>query len=530
MEGDARSFYRNTLRKEGAVKESAGKALARQCFYREFLPTALPRSFVRAGNYLVLLGDPPRELEHLDALGVDRRHVYSVEHDHAIYRQQVEHHLGVSLHFGEVSEYLNQVLHSNHAFTVLNLDVEGSFRTQLDASMTSVLLFCWRNTETVMATYSSIGRDTETLWEGVQALASFLWLAPSGTIRFIHDFRGRYEQAGFEHPVMMVLRDLMWIRSHLLHIVNASALIGVTSRQSADRFFSADRSLWDGVRAQRLAPISLDALERSVSEIVTSFGSTQGVGDLPALGVSLNGMANVVYRAAPPWSQRCYYTRCVSLDQSISVREWLGQALAGFRSEALTYVDRDGIRHEIGGTDGISGNGDGSVRIWSDTNVYDRHEPRYPSVDSQTKIPPMVMRTIAMLKEQRRSRSMKAQNGEEEAMTKPLVRGGRLTEEGKSRVRVLARQGHDTEAIVAKIPDAPYLSVRALVAVARRTGKGEVFMRGGELTDFGRRELRRLASEGLNTKEIADRVPRTVPRQSIIAHVAVAHRVTARRS
>lgn len=59
--------------------------------------------------------------------------------------------------------------------------------------------------------------------------------------------------------------------------------------------------------------------------------------------------------------------------------------------------------------------------------------------------------------------------------------------------------------------------------MGKRLHRGN-FMAGGELTEFGRNELRRYASMGLSTGEIQRLVPQSVPRQSIIAHLAVSRR------
>jgi hypothetical protein len=192
------------------MRESIGKSAVRKIFFDEVLAGGLSHESIVRGNILLLLGEEPRELPYTDNLGVPRSGIWSMERQSEIYGAQVNQNLGIHLNYGEVASFLDNLTHSNQTFLVFNLDVEGSYLSQLDAAMTPVLLLCWRNPETLVGMYSSVGRDTEMLWEGIKSLAIFL--CPRGEYMPVlesvirgsvpRDQRGRTErprQAGQEY-------------------------------------------------------------------------------------------------------------------------------------------------------------------------------------------------------------------------------------------------------------------------------------------------------------------------------------------
>lgn len=189
------------------MRESIGKGVARKIFFEEVLPAEFSHESLANGNVLLLLGEEPRELPYTDALGIPRTQIWSVERISKIYRKQIRQKLGVHLNFGEMKRFLIGTLHSNQEFLIFNLDVEGSYLSQLDAAMAPILLLCLRNPETLVGSYSSISRDTEMLWEGVKSLAIFLWLSKELTLETFKSLYRQYELAGSRSPVNMVLRD-----------------------------------------------------------------------------------------------------------------------------------------------------------------------------------------------------------------------------------------------------------------------------------------------------------------------------------
>ena len=198
------------------MRESIGKGVSREYFFAECLLDWLSPGQIKQGNFLLLLSETPRELAYIDALEVPRSQVFSVERNEEMYERQLAKQLGAQLHFGELTGYLATLLDGDQDFQVMNLDVEGSYLSQLDPAMTPVFLVCWRNPETVVATYSSVGRDTEMIWEGVKSLAIFLWLAPEVAMKTLWSLMCQYDVAGFSQPQYMALRDFFWIPARFL--------------------------------------------------------------------------------------------------------------------------------------------------------------------------------------------------------------------------------------------------------------------------------------------------------------------------
>lgn len=454
------------------MRESIGKGVTRTLFYRECLPNWLSPEQIRSGNYLVLLGDEPRELAHLDALRVPRARVWSVERVARVYHRQLACNLGVSLFYGEMSEYLDYLLHANQGFLVLNLDIEGSYRANLDPAMTSVLLFCWRNPETVVATYSSIGRDTVALWEGVKSFVTLFWLAPKPTREAFATLARRYEEAGFTEPVRMALRDLFWIRSHLEHAVVASGMVQATPLPAIGGLLQAGEAVWAAVRELGRTPLRLGAVQDAVERIALMPSH-----EYPAVGVGLAGMMNVIYNAEPPWSHRCYFAKFAALDEPVECREWVGQTLRRFIDVPLIFINRHGERYEIAACPSAAALRDGEV-LWPDRSIFRDFQPRKLAVQSASPTLAHRLATIRFLEESKRS-----------------SQGGR----------------------------------EVMEEMARRRRSNGNFMRDGRLTDHGRERIRALAAQGLSVSQIRSKVPASVPERVVRAHVAVAHRALAAR-
>ena len=328
------------------MRESVGKAVARELFYRGCLPRWLSREQLRSGDCLVLLGDEPRELPLIDALGVPRDRVHSVERQWPVYHKQLDQRLGVSLYLGEMNEYLEYVLHRNQGFQVLNLDVEGSYRTQLDPAMTSVLLFAWRNPETVVATYSTIGRDSESLWEGIKSFLLLLWLAPEAVTTLLSKLDAYYREMGFETPWYMVLRDLFWVRSHLEHAACASAMVRCTSVPKVQRLFDLGDLLWNELVKRRPVPLRLSLLGTVVSELQKRPAFQKIAHEAtPDIGLEIADMRHVVYRSSA-WSHRCYFTKFRVAQAPVSCERWI-EAVCEQLVGHYTYINREGQASDL---------------------------------------------------------------------------------------------------------------------------------------------------------------------------------------
>ncbi len=337
------------------MRESQGKAVARAYFYQSFLPSCLTASQLQHGNFLLLLGEQPRELPYLQELRVPMNQIWSVENQHAIFLKQLQFreqgHLPISLYYGDMAEYVQYLLHENKEFLVLGLDVEGSFLNQLDPAMTSVMLFCWRAPQSVVATYSSVGRDRFMVWEGLKSLALFLAIAPKQTAEFLAVLSLRYERAGFTEPVSMVLRDLFWIRSHLEHTLMASVVVGAVPGSFYRECAQLQESLWQAVKKQRRFPLSMGFLQACVKSWLKdnriAFGNHFNKNR--SLGLSWDTLAHVVYNAEHPWSQLCYFAKFRNDGNLISCKVWLLQVLELFMRQPLLYIARSGKTYELDG-------------------------------------------------------------------------------------------------------------------------------------------------------------------------------------
>ncbi len=504
------------------MHESPGKTHARAVLYEEFLQECLPPGLLRSGHYLLLLGPDGLELPFLDQLGVPRSHLCSVEHTLSVYQRQVGRRWGVNLFYGEAAEYLKHLLHTNQAFLVLNLDIEGSYLEHLDPMMSSVLLFAMRNPRTVIATYSTVGRDQRTLLEGVASLATLLWLAPEPTRRFVGDFRTRYETAGYHHPMAMVLRDCFWIRSHLENAAITTAAIGLTPAFAVQQLCRATAELVQAIRAQARLPLRFGDLAAIVHDAAAAEPLRQLSQGLPSISVTFEKMLHIVYRAQPPWSQRCYFVRCASHLDAIAAPDWVASTLQTFCETAFTSIALNGDSAVIGMFE--TKDLDRSL-VWADRRILRALSPRLLPLVHQSFNGVGIRKTIESLTrrlEQPPSppsvnggREESVMTGSDGSLSRSYSRRGVLTEEGKKLIRRLAKRGLATDEVCRYIPGVDPGSIRAHLAVARRHPSGKHFMRSGRLTAFGREEIRRLVGEGYSVDEVAERVPASVPRRSI---------------
>jgi hypothetical protein len=466
------------------MRESAGKKVERTIFFNECLPSWFLPEQLQAGNFLLLLGRNPEELRFTDKLSVDRSHVWSVEEKLDVYREQDAGDLGVSLYYGSMSEYLENLLHGNQAFLVLRLDVEGSYLTQIDPAMSSVLLFCWRNPETVIASYASIGRDSETLWEGAKSLAWFLGFVPDEVTEFFHSYAARYKEAGFIHPTRMVLRDIFWLRSLMEHDIVASAAVGVVKPWQAQKVLGTLGSVWDGVLGSKKLPLTMSRLKEAAR------GALSDRSELLAtrcLGLEMSAAKHVIYKAEPPWSQRCYFTKWRICDAMTDCVSWARNAFASLVGQPLTYVDRDGTRIEF--HHNIKDAGSPNPVVWRDGRIWREFHPRGMSVRPSSSYLALPKWTIESIKNHAASvPGHTASNGSRPEKTDPPIH---VVVEGKENMT---------------------------------SNPEKHFTRDGSLTDYGKSQIRRMAQSGMTTEEIQAVVPKSVSRQSIVAHVAVAHR------
>jgi hypothetical protein len=486
------------------MQESLGKSTARGILYNQTIPGWLTKRQRTNGGIIVLLGDEPREIPLLDALGFARSRIYNVERYLPIYRRQVSWNLGVSHYHGEVSEYLEYMLHSSQGVVALNLDIEGSYLNSLDSAMTSVLLFCWRNPQTVLATYSNIGRDTRTIWEGIKSLTTFLWLAPVKTLEFLQLFSDRYYQAGYTgNPTRMALRDLFWLRSHLEHSITASAITGVIKPELVAKFELASGMIWDTVKQRKKTPLTFAALVADTKNFLETRAIKKLLPkpDRLKVGIEIADMQHVVYRAVSPWSHRCYFARIGLLETPIGCSEWVNRALGSFMRVPLIYVDRDGTQQDLICDANVPI--PDKVRLWDRRDIHLKFEPRIiktPRLDPKLR---GMLKTVRSLQEQ--VSNGKSKNGERKFKTRKKEEVKMVVSKRKKRdIKMSGESGSNG-------------------TTKKRWKKS--FMRGEKVTDYGREQLRLLARQGLSTEEIQEQVPNSVPMRTIAATRAIANRL-----
>lgn len=460
------------------MRESIGKNVARKIFFEEVLPNGLSHESLAKGNMLLLLGDEPRELIYTDVAGIPRTNIWSVERVSKIYKRQLRQKLGVHLKFGEMSDFLRSMLSSNQEFLVFNLDIEGSYLSQLDGAMASVFLLCLRNPETLVGMYSSIGRDTEMLWEGIKSLATFLWLSKERTLDTFISLKLRYERAGFTQPVNMAFRDFFWLRSMLEHTLVASSMVGAAAQLLAQRWFVKSDMLWNSIARWKRKPLTLGDLIKMV-ELATEVDlqKKELILQTPScLCSSLASCEHLVYHAERPWSQLCYFAKLRVVEEVISCTRWLENGFSLFVSRPLIFVDRDGSRSEFL-DHGHFTQEDFGTMLWDDNDLYRSFHPRHlPIYSTSSRL--VDVSSISLGAKGAPTFFNKNGYGREVTMAKQFVdRNGNLTDHGKSEVQHYGKRYPDlgVAQILELLPRSarkiPENVIRAHIAVSRRKKK-----------------------------------------------------------
>ena len=362
------------------MHESVAKRVVRVIFYDECVGEWLNPEEIEDGNILILMGDAPREISYIDNLGFSRFNVCSVERDPDVYRLQVrldtEQELNISLYQGSIKDYLMVMLHQFGKFVVLNLDIEGGYRLHLDPSMTSVVQFCCASPRTVVATYSSVGRDIGSIQDGIRSLSLLIWLAPKQTRELMGALEYGYAQAGSTQPVRFVLRDMFWIASQIEHLLQASMLQGHIASSQFEWFCEAYKSLWKYVAAQRQRVLRVKHLYEAVVAWKCAEPRLSNVKSLPRLPLRINELMHVYYNARYPWSQRCYFVRYeMNVARPLLLKNEIAALCQLFIDRPFVYVDREGARHDIDLSVHDASAVDAYV-LWRGMDLYDKFRPR----------------------------------------------------------------------------------------------------------------------------------------------------------
>lgn len=430
------------------MRQSIGKDVARDILYREYLPQFLTPVQIRSAAVLLLLGDEPREIPYLDELLVAHDRVHSVENQLSVYHQQQMWDLGVYLHYAEMSEFLRVHLHDENRFAFMNLDIEGTFRYNLDPSLESVLRYCLKYPQTAIATYTTIGHDEYMLFEGVYSLALLWWLSPHETEECIATLERRYVDAEYENAYGMALRDLFWIRSHLEHAAIASYEAGGTSRDSLSGFFGMAHGLWRHITSCVKLPLRFEQLIRLILDFFSDVDSEMHAfsSQLPKIALRVVDVRHLVYRGDNTWSHRCYMVKFEDISHApLPMSAWLAELLTRFTETPLTAINQKGVRRDLVERE------DTWYRkglVWRKKTLLTKFKPRriwYPD-------------------------TVLAQgDGQGEALGTDLVFKGVLTPFGVEMVRRFAAEGWTTAQIRTFVPaEIPDSVLRSYISAAHR--------------------------------------------------------------
>ena len=448
--------------------DAPAKALVRKYFYQEFLPSQLPMQLLRSGNYLVLLSDGEEEEVLLESLGVRSDRVFSVEHDEKVFMTQARRirqgDLKSVLYFGELTEFITHYLYTNQRFLVLNLDICGAYKTSIDPVMTPVLLFARRNPQTVIATYSNVGRDRPQLREGLKSLAVCHWMAPEATRAAVEALYGRYQAAGLKADVSfnMVLRHLFWVRSHLEHIVLGRVAMGKLSADSAGQFLLDIESCWStAAQIIRKSPVRYGAWLKAVD-------ACPHPSHLDAMcDLSIHDVTLATYASEGGF----YHTGWFSVYHPVAAMspvDWLANTLTALVTRPLRFSDQSGLT--LGSFETTCGQIPNNQVIW-DRGGLSRpcRQLDVPAVDPQ-----LATLGESLESEVTPNKPLKTAADETSVVQTPeeVVPKKRLSDRQIASIRRLARENPDitTDQVVSRLRlrDFSRDSVTAHIAVARR--------------------------------------------------------------
>lgn len=507
------------------MRESAGKQVARDLFYSR-VRVWLTEEQILSGKILLLLGKDARELPFLDGLGIRRDNILCVENDDETYQHLIGADHGVYITREDMAQVLERSLRDDNRFVILNLDITGQYRSKLDPAMSFVLLYCCRNTQTVVATYNSIGRDKHTVWEGINSLATFLWLLPDETERLFAALTSAYEANGYEHPPKCALRELFWLRSLLEHALRSTIPLcqDQASRAALDCVSRHAQAMWEQLKEQPNRTVQLHHL-RSLAEAARQHTDWTEL-EQPAIHVSLSAQDHVVYRSFGWWSQRCYFSKFSLLPEPVGTLDWLRQTLQVFAEQAMVFVDRDGdqnaMRIDVGGVQPLTGR----TCLETGRGIYREYKPRtLPEFTPQRWLRTLQrIHTELQLKKEGIMPKKKAPAAAPAVKPKhqPLTRNGQLTSHGRSEVRRLAAEGYDVQGIIDALKLPPEETERgSLAAFVARARRVHLFVAGTNCaqSDYGNGFIAAMARRG----HTLDEVKAALPKQGLSdKHVAAA--------
>jgi len=334
------------------VKQTDGKVFARQYFYMNYLASFMTPRQLKNSNVLTLLGEDFREISLLSKLGVPSYRVFSVERDPDIYRRQQvtnrEDGNGAALYHGELSDYIHTHLR-HHDVSVFNLDICGSYLRAVDPVLGELLLHVRKNPQTVMATYSSAGRDKPQLMEGLKSLVVLLWLAPEVIDRLVRHLYGQYRSAALsdsergrdELSKNMLLRHMFWLRSHMEHVMIGAYTLGLTESSVVSKAFSEQESVWRRFVGSCQFPVTYGDVLQWVESQSRPLASEETRMDL-----DFGDIEFLTYAANNGFYHNCYFATYESSGSTVSLDTWLVESAKSLRRNDLVLIDIEGRYYE----------------------------------------------------------------------------------------------------------------------------------------------------------------------------------------
>lgn len=356
------------------MKQTGGKVFARRYFYMNYLASFMTPRQLKNSNFLTLLGEDFREIDILCELGVPPYRVFSIERDPSIYRkQQVENRdesKGVALYHGELSDYIHTHLR-HHEIAVFNLDICGSYLRAVDPVLGKLLLHVRRNPQTVMATYSSAGRDKPQLMEGLKSLVVLLWLAPEVMDRLVRHFYGQYrcaeiggtDRSRADLSKNMLLRHMFWLRSHMEHVMLGAYELGLTDPDVISAAFAERDALWRRFVREVQAPMSYADVARWVAS-----QTRPETLEATRMDLDFGDVEFLTYAANDGFYHNCYFATYETNGSTVSLETWLVESAKSLRRNDLVLIDATGKRY--GSTFGRLAVDTDRAVIWSQNDEF----------------------------------------------------------------------------------------------------------------------------------------------------------------
>ena len=329
------------------MDQTAGKVFAREYFYNNYLASLMTPRQLRSSNLLTLLGEDFREIGLIEELGIPPYRVFSVEKDHAIYQRQLafnrEADLGTVLYYGGLADYVHTHLR-HHEISIFNLDICGSYLKAVDPVLGELLLHVRRMSQTVVATYSSAGRDRPQLMEGLKSLFVLLWLAPDAIDKLVRHFYSQYrsvlpsesEKGWREASKNMLLRHMFWLRSHMEHVMAGASSLGVSSYDAVSVALREQDEVWRRFVDQAEFPLTYGAMLATIEKLPRPSGDDVRM-DLEFLDVEL-----LTYAANNGFYHNCYFATYESNTGAVSLSTWLVESSKSLRQHPLVVVGLEG--------------------------------------------------------------------------------------------------------------------------------------------------------------------------------------------